>query len=44
MTTTATPIPAPAEGELPRLRLDTAPLLVLPILIWNVHNARKEMR
>ncbi|MBX3678209.1 MAG: branched-chain amino acid ABC transporter permease [Rhodocyclaceae bacterium] len=32
MTTTATPIPAPAEGELPRLRLDTAPLLVLPIL------------
>ena len=30
MTTTATP--APAEGELPRLRLDVAPLLVLPIL------------
>ncbi len=30
MTTTATP--APAEGELPRLRLDAAPLLVLPIL------------
>lgn len=30
MTTTVTP--APAEGELPRLRLDVAPLLVLPIL------------